>query len=175
MNKKVITTVIVLAVIVLGGYLLLGNSPSSYQSQSSAQNQDSTGQTSTDNQTASSQTEQQPANEQSQAEPQKKENVVTYTDNGYFPSTITIKSGDTVTWKNQSSNSMWTASAVHPSHTLYSGTSLDAHCPDTANTAFDECAGVEPGGSWSFTFKKKGAWKYHNHLSPGDIGTVIVQ
>jgi plastocyanin len=104
-----------------------------------------------------------------------KENVVTYTDAGYSPSTITIKKGETVTFVNQSSRSMWPASAVHPTHTVYSGTSLSKHCPDTTGTAFDACKGFLPGESWSFKFDKVGTWKYHDHLNPSSTGTIGVE
>lgn len=110
-----------------------------------------------------------------QTTPSAEQNVVTYTDSGYSPSTLRVKTGATVTFKNESSRAMWTASAVHPSHAVYGGTSLGEHCPDAAGTAFDACAGIQPGNSWSFTFMKKGAWKYHNHLSPGDTGTIVVE
>src|SRR5437868_6984243 len=45
---------------------------------------------------------------------------VTLTDSGFSPSDLTVKAGDTVTWKNQSSSAMWVASAMHPTHTTYS-------------------------------------------------------
>jgi hypothetical protein len=67
---------------------------------------------------------------------------------------------------------MWVASNPHPAHTGYDGTSRQQHCPNTANTAFDECA---PGSTYSFTFNKVGTWGYHNHMNPGSQGTVIVQ
>lgn len=100
------------------------------------------------------------------------ENVVIYTANGYEPSTLTIKAGETVTFKNESGQSMWTASNVHPSHTLYDGQNLDAHCPDTAGTAFDQCA---TGDEYSFTFTKAGSWGYHNHISSNHMGTIVVE
>ncbi|BCX15823.1 MAG: hypothetical protein KatS3mg098_052 [Candidatus Parcubacteria bacterium] len=103
------------------------------------------------------------------------QSVVTYTNSGYSPSILKIKAGTTVIFKNESSRSMWTASAFHPSHTVYGGTSLEEHCPDTAAVAFDACSGVLPGNSWSFTFTKKGSWKYHNHLAPSDFGTIVVE
>lgn len=102
-------------------------------------------------------------------------NVVILTDAGYSPTTMTIKKGETVVFKNESSDSMWTASAMHPTHTAYSGTSVDQHCPDTAGTAFDACRAYLPGESWSFVFNKIGSWKYHNHLNSTQWGTVVVQ
>ena len=59
-------------------------------------------------------------------------NVVKFTDNGLEPSTLTIKSGDTVTFENDSSDDAWPASNVHPTHLLYPG--FDAKkpfCPAT--------------------------------------------
>ena len=43
-------------------------------------------------------------------------NVVKITDNGFEPSTLTIKSGDTVRFENDSSDDAWPASNVHPTH-----------------------------------------------------------
>ena len=101
--------------------------------------------------------------------------MVTYTDAGYSPVALTVKKRETVTFKNQSSRSMWTASAMHPTHRVYSGTSLDEHCPDAAGTAFDACKGFLPGESWSFKLDKTGIWKYHDHLNPGVFGSITVE
>ena len=95
--------------------------------------------------------------------------VVTYTDAGYSPATLEVKVGDTVTFKNQSSKSMWTASAMHPTHLLYPTTG------GCIGSTFDACKGVQIGGSWSFRFDIKGTWKYHDHLTPNYFGTIIVQ
>ncbi|MBI3495579.1 cupredoxin domain-containing protein [Candidatus Berkelbacteria bacterium] len=86
---------------------------------------------------------------------------VSYTDSGFSPASITVKSGTTVTFTNTSSQSMWVASDPHPIHTGLAG--------------FDERASVEKGGTYSFTFTKVGSFGYHNHLNPSDTGTVVVQ
>lgn len=117
--------------------------------------------------------EEQPTEEESAGE--EVVNVVSYTDSGYSPSTIKIKKGETVTFKNESSRSMWPASDVHPTHRVYSGTSIEEHCPDTSGTAFDACKGYLPGESWSFRFDKVGNWRYHDHLNPSATGTIIVE
>jgi len=70
---------------------------------------------------------------------------------------------------------MWPASAMHPTHTVYSGTSLVQHCPDEEKVAFDACQGIEPGDSWTFTFKKDGNWKYHDHIAPSFFGSITVE
>lgn len=97
------------------------------------------------------------------------EKLITYTDSGYSPSAITIKKGEAIAFKNQSSRSMWTASAVHPTHLGYP---TSGGC---IGSTFDACQGIQPGNSWSFTFDITGTWKYHNHLNPTDTGTIVVE
>lgn len=97
---------------------------------------------------------------------------VTYTANGFSPKTITISKSDTVTFV-ASGGTMWVASNNHPSHTLYSGTTREAHCTGgPSTTAFDQCGS---GGQYSFTFDKTGTWGYHDHLEASNTGTVIVK
>jgi plastocyanin len=100
--------------------------------------------------------------------------TVVYTDQGFAPADVTVAPGMKVVFVNQSSGGMWVASAVHPSHAVYSGTTLSQHCPDTSNTAFDSCAAVASGGTYSFTFDKVGTWKYHDHLNASKTGSVTV-
>lgn len=95
---------------------------------------------------------------------------VVYTDEGFDPDTITVNSGETVRWINNSSRNMRVASAVHPTHTLYPAKSGD----DCLGSSFDACVGVAQGGSWEFTFDEIGSWKYHDHLNASKTGTVEV-
>jgi plastocyanin len=170
-NKFIIT--IVIAVVTVGGYLVFfRGAPQPTPLASEQSSQQTITQPPASKLPASEQPSQQPPVSQT---PAVKENVVIYTDSGYAPSTLTIKKGETVTFKNQSSRSMWPASAMHPTHRVYSGTSLDEHCPDTTGTAFDACKGFLPGESWSFKFDKVGSWKYHDHLNPGATGTIVVE
>ena len=97
--------------------------------------------------------------------------TITYSGSSFSPQEVTIKKGGTVTWKNASGANMWVASAQHPTHTAYSGTSRTEHCPDTSRTAFDQCVG---GGDYSFTFTKAGTWGYHDHLNATAFGKVVV-
>lgn len=103
------------------------------------------------------------------------QNIIIFSDSGYSPNTLYIKVGTNVVFKNQSSKAMWPASDFHPTHSLYSGTTLSEHCPDTQGIAFDACTGIQPGDSWNFTFNKKGKWKYHDHLNPAYTGIIIVE
>ena len=165
MNK--IITVIIVVVLLVGGYFFYQSIPST----SKTPNEQTTSQPSELEQPSGEEILQAP----SEQTPTANENVITYTDSGYSPNTLTIKNGETVIFKNQSSSSMWPASAMHPTHRLYSDTSLDEHCPDTTNSAFDACTGFLPGESWSFKFDKTGNWKYHDHLNTKNFGAIIVE
>lgn len=101
-----------------------------------------------------------------------KEVKVYYTESGFEPSVKRIDQGDTVTWVNNASQAMWVGSDNHPSHTKYSGTSVYQHCSNGESDTFDQCS---EGDSYSFTFEKTGEWGYHNHRSPFDEGTIVVE
>lgn len=157
MNGKIVGIIAVIIVIV-GGWYLLSSAPSeSTPTDNQAPATGTASTTTTTTTTVSSGI------------------VVVYNDQGFSPKSVTIPLGTTVTFANQGTGNMWVASAAHPTHIVYSGTSLSQHCPDTANTTFDECAAVASGNSYSFTFNKVGEWKYHNHVAKApDFGTVIV-
>lgn len=95
--------------------------------------------------------------------------VISYTDNGYAPSAITIKAGESITFKNDSSKAMWPASAMHPTHTAYPTTG------GCLGSTFDACAGIQSGKIWSFRFDIPGTWKYHDHLTPTFFGAITVE
>ncbi|MBP9711070.1 MAG: hypothetical protein KBD50_02325 [Candidatus Pacebacteria bacterium] len=97
--------------------------------------------------------------------------TVTYSASGYSPSSVTIKKGGTVTFVDQGTGKMWTASAMHPTHTAYSGTTLQEHCGDTTDTSFDQC---KNSSQYSFSFTKAGTWRYHNHSQSSHFGSVTV-
>ena len=101
--------------------------------------------------------------------------TVNFTSDGYVPAEVTINEGDTVKFMNQSNINMWPASAMHPTHENYDGTSLSEHCKQTINLSFDACKNIPVGWTYLFTFDKAGTWKYHDHLNPKFSGSVIVK
>lgn len=104
--------------------------------------------------------------------------VVTYTDAGFSPATITVGVGTTVTFVNNSSNArgMWVGSDEHPTHANYGGTTKNDHCAAgyAGPAPFDACRAISNGASWSFTFTKKGTWDYHDHTNAAMGGKVVV-
>jgi plastocyanin len=100
--------------------------------------------------------------------------TIKITSSGFSPNTLTINKEDIVLFVNEGSSPSWPASAMHPTHTVYDGTTMSEHCPNPENTAFDSCEGIEEGESWSFTFEKTGTWNYHDHLNVARTGTIVV-
>ena len=78
----------------------------------------------------------------------------------FDPSTVTVKVGTTVTWKNEDSVMHNIASDPHPTHT------------DLPELDSKELAS---GESYSFTFNKTGTFGYHCHLHPNMKGKVMVE
>jgi plastocyanin len=81
--------------------------------------------------------------------------VVTYTEAGFSPSTITIKAGDTITFKNESNAVMWVKS-------------------DTQG-GFDAGSGVAKGGLFTFKFTQAGTWTFANNSHMQHTGTIVVE
>lgn len=90
----------------------------------------------------------------------KEQNMVTLTQNGFSPQTLTIKSGQTVVWVNNSGQDATVNSDPHPTHTNYSPLNL---------------GGFSNGEKLSLLLPKSGTYGYHNHLNPQQTGTIIVQ
>ena len=79
---------------------------------------------------------------------------------GFSPNLIHIKTGETVTWSNESGVDASVNSADHPTHKVNSFLNL----------------GIFSSGSSTQTqFLKKGNFEYHNHLIPSQTGTVVVE
>ncbi len=91
--------------------------------------------------------------------------TVTYSSSGFSPAEITINSGDTIDFINETNIPLWTASNPHPAHTILPEF-------DTGKTL----GGFPKAGEGSsFTFDKVGQWGYHNHTAPEHTGVITVQ
>jgi len=87
-------------------------------------------------------------------------NTVVLRDTGFYPESLAVEVGTTVTFVNRSRVPFWPASDSHPQHNVYA--------------AFDAGHPIAPGASWSFTFDRPGAWGFHDHLHSYFIGEVLV-
>ncbi len=87
--------------------------------------------------------------------------TVHYTIKGFDPKTITVPVGTMVEFVNETDGDMWVASNPHPQHDIL--------------PTFDEFEGVPKGGSYIYTFDKKGTWPYHDHLNAATEGSIKVE
>jgi plastocyanin len=101
--------------------------------------------------------------------------VITITTNGFNPKEIEITKGTKVTWINKQSNPSWPASAVHPTHEVYPGSSIKKCGTSEEDKIFDACRGLQQGEKWSFIFNEVGEWYYHDHLNPSWKGEIEVK
>lgn len=85
--------------------------------------------------------------------------TITYTDDGFSPSSYMIKVGGTVTVVNNSSHDLEFSSDNHPTHTKETELNMDI---------------LKPGKSGTFTVTKVGTWGFHNHLRDQDTGSLMV-
>ena len=86
--------------------------------------------------------------------------TIEYTDDGFTPSNITVRTGDTVKVVNKSSQSLEFASDPHPVHTK------DADLNQQVLAA---------GQSQTFVVTKKGTYGYHDHLNASRTGTITIE
>lgn len=159
MKTSYIVWIVVALVVIAGAYWFSQSTPSSEQTPA----QSTTETTSSSDQSVTQATATAPITA-----------TVTYGPSGFSPSLVTIAKGGMVTFTNQSGGNMWVASAPHPTHEAYDGTTKDAHCASgyTGPAPFDQCSF---GISYSYMFEKTGSWTYHNHANHSDTGTVVVQ
>ena len=126
-------------------------------------------------------------NTETEPEPELEPNTITITSAGFSPNSLRIQINETVTWVNNDSVEHWVASAQHPLHTRYCGSSNCGMAGSYMGTqsclaegeakdnAFDSCKGIPPGDSYEFTFAKEGTWFYHDHLNSTLFGSVTVE
>lgn len=154
MNSKVLLGIIVIVLILVGGFVLLRGfgSQSMNTSQTTSTQPGSSG---------APMIQQNSSGQANSASPiVQAQNTVTLTANDWSPATLTIKAGQTVTWVNKSGQEATVNSNPHPIHTDYPPLNLGSF-PD--------------GGTLSLTFPTAGTYGYHNHLDPSETGMIIVQ
>ncbi len=101
--------------------------------------------------------------------------TISATAEGFVPASVTVKKGTVVVFRNDGATSVWPASAMHPTHKVYPGSDIAKCGTAEAGMMFDACAGIAPGGTWSFMFNETGTWKYHDHLNVRHFGSVTVE
>ncbi|MFH1354403.1 MAG: cupredoxin domain-containing protein [bacterium] len=78
--------------------------------------------------------------------------VVSMTDVGFSPETITVTQGNTVKFVNNGQALHWPVSDI-----------------------FDAERGIATGDEYTFTFSEVGTWPFYDHLNPQLKGSVVVE
>jgi hypothetical protein len=86
--------------------------------------------------------------------------TITYTDKGFSPSTLDIKTGGIVHVQNHSKITLEFASGSHPDH---------SQDPEL------NMAPIEPGDEGVLKVTRSGSWMFHNHLRDEDTGMLTVR
>lgn len=104
--------------------------------------------------------------------------IISYTNKGFEPHTLTVSLGTAVEWENSSDKLMWVASDPHPSHVDLPGfdaRGTEGNSTNAPTSWIPTAYAHEQGGLYIYVFTKAGTWSYHNHLVPADRGVVIVE
>lgn len=183
MQNKILYTILAILVIALVGLYIYGrNQAQAPTVQTSSQNQNSvslltspensnTNTLANNSNSQSNSEEEKPSNSNSNTQGQYSDESdiqgndvsvqeIVYDGSKFSPSSLTIKKGDIVIFKNSGDGAFWPASGPHPSHTNY---------PE-----FDAKSSVSTGKTFQFKFSKVGNWPFHDHLNASATGTIKV-
>lgn len=160
MSRTLIAGLIVAVIIVGGGLWLAGSKKDDKTANNSANSSNVTPSPSNNSKTPSE--SQQATNKPTDSDGDSDEAAatITYTVDGFSPSTITVKAGDTVAVMNNSGDSLQFNSDPHPSH--------------TDNTELN-VGSVQSGRTKTFVVTKTGTFGFHNHFNPTHKGSITVQ
>jgi len=91
--------------------------------------------------------------------PSVSDNTITINKSGFYPASMTVKSGSTVRWLNADSTK--NPALYNPTHRITVLNVVDGQL-------------ISPGQSWSWIFYQPGTYPYSDMLQPDLVGTVIV-
>lgn len=89
------------------------------------------------------------------------EAVIEYNEGVFNPATLRVLTGTKVTFVNKGTKEVWPASGRHPTHEI---------CP-----GFDALKTLKSGETYSYMFEKSAECPFHNHVAPGEKGSIEVK
>ncbi len=96
---------------------------------------------------------------ESSAETESTAATIVFTNDGFTPNKLTVKTGTVVTVKNESSNRVQFSSDDHPTHREDPEINMKT---------------LAPGESGTFTAKTVGTHGFHDHIDDSKTGTLVV-
>ena len=125
-------------------------------------NKDKTQPTTTSTQTVDNDADDQPALQPATTNTTTKEPAatITYTDEGFSPTKLSVKSGDVVRVINNSPHALQFSSDPHPIHTKDKDLNQRT---------------LLPGQSQTFDVTQKGTFGFHDHIDATKTGTIVIE
>ena len=148
MKRSTIAVLVLIVAVVVGLLVWLAVRPDTNDSSDSQE------------QAASETTQPAPAPVSEPAPPQANVVTVAYDNNGFSPTTITVKSGQTVNFANKTSSTIQPSSDPHPQHT--DNSELNA-------------GNISGGSSGTITPKRAGSFGMHDHFNPSHTLNITVE
>lgn len=169
MQNKIVVGLFVLFIGILAGWYLLGNKDqvATFMNKSTPKNESGSSAPDQSLRSPSNQKTLQDSVKQSQGGGATKgglaneRTVITYTDSGFGPSTVTIAVGDTVSFVNESSHLLQVSSGP------IIGVKLLA--------SFISAKPINSGETYEYTFTQVGTWPFYNVTNERDTGVVEVR
>ncbi len=96
--------------------------------------------------------------------------LVTFDGEAFSPKELTVQKGARVRFLNTSDESVWPASAVHPTHSIYP----EKDTQNCLGSSFDACRELGKDEFFDFTFEYVGEWRYHDHIKAFKTGVITV-
>ena len=147
MDKRLLALLIIIVILVLGGATWYAVGRNNMTPTASTNTTSGTG-------SASGASNGQPAGSPRPSINQPANTTVTIQNFAFSPSTMVVHTGTTITWKNADS----------VAHTV----------TETDGRQGPDSASLDPGQSYSFTFKDVGTYHYHCSIHPEMTGTITV-
>jgi plastocyanin len=96
--------------------------------------------------------------------------LISYTDTGFEPRTLTVSPGSAVRFVNNAMSRLWVASRGASEGGMYPQTN-----PGCGPSDIDSCGGLQTQDVWQFTFTVPGVWRVTNALNDEHDIVIVVQ
>lgn len=154
--RVLIIGVVVVAILAILAFVLVNGSGNNSEENNSSESSTTNSETTT--------SEESPSTTETESNATASNVTITYTNDGFSPSSATLKTGGAITWVNSSNGELQIGVNPHPTHTS-----------DKAITEGEYVLTVSQGQSKVVTISKAGTFGYHSHLFPDDRGSITVQ
>ena len=94
--------------------------------------------------------------------------LVSYTDSGFEPATLTLQKGQTVRFTNNSSHDLWVGELTK------TNTADNPNISNCGETPFNSCKVLKPGEFWEYTFYTTGTFDYQDNEHTSSQASIVI-